>query len=278
MPMERLPGRDAPLFLASVTSVAEALAAIAGGADLIDCKDPASGALGGLPLETIRAIRAAVPRANPLSATIGDLASEPEPVAAAALAVSDTGVDYVKVGIFPGGDARATIERLGEAFHGTAAAAARPGRSRGMLSQTGADAASQSGEDRPTAGLIGLLLADREPDLSLIGLMASAGFKGVMLDTAGKARGALPQVMPRYRLQVFIREAHRCGMLAGLAGSLQLSHIALLASLKPDILGFRGAICRGRDRIGALDPKAVAAVRTAIDRSAGTLRGEAQRA
>lgn len=277
MPMERLPGRDAPLFLASVTSVAEALAAIAGGADLIDCKDPASGALGGLPLETIRAIRAALPRAIPVSATIGDLASEPEPVAAAALAVSGTGVDYVKVGFFPEGDARATIERLGEAFLG-AAARVRPGRSRGMLSQKGADVGAPGGADRQRAGLIGLLLADREPDLSLIGLMASAGFKGVMLDTAGKAGGALPQVMPRYRLQAFIREAHRCGMLAGLAGSLQIPHIALLASLKPDILGFRGAICRGRDRSGALDPKAVAQVRRTIDGSAGTLRGEAQRA
>ena len=45
-----------PAFLASVTNAAEAETALAGGADIIDCKDPSSGALGALDLAAVREI------------------------------------------------------------------------------------------------------------------------------------------------------------------------------------------------------------------------------
>ena len=43
-------------LLVSVRSVEEALLAAEGGADFIDLKEPGAGALGGLPIATIRAI------------------------------------------------------------------------------------------------------------------------------------------------------------------------------------------------------------------------------
>ncbi len=63
---------------ASVTSEAEVLCAASGGADIIDCKDPAMGALGALPHVVVARIREAVPAHIPVSATIGDPPPEPE--------------------------------------------------------------------------------------------------------------------------------------------------------------------------------------------------------
>ncbi len=225
--------QSATRFLASVRSVDEARICVVAGADVIDCKDPDSGALGALPLEVVRAICAAVGTRACVSATVGDLAPEPATVTAAVSAMAGTGAGYVKIGFFPGGDAHATIRELAKVAAGR-------------------------------AGLVGLLLADRDPDFSLIATMSAAGFAGVMLDTADKNARALPDVMPRARLEAFIAEAARSKMFAGLAGSLRLNHVASLLKLKPDLLGFRGALCRAGDRRSVLDPDAAQAVRDAI--------------
>lgn len=219
-------------FLASVTSAAEAHLAVASGADIIDCKDPAAGALGALAQARVADIRRAVPRAIPVSATIGDLVPEPEALVAAAAAMAGTGVDTVKIGFFPGGDPRSSIRALGRL---------------------------QGCRDR----LVGLLLADLEPDLSLIDDMADAGFVGVMLDTADKASGTLPDVFAPRALAAFIERVQAHGLLAGLAGSLRLADVPALLGLRPDILGFRGALCAG-GRTGSLDKRAVASIRRAI--------------
>ncbi|HNI07365.1 MAG TPA: (5-formylfuran-3-yl)methyl phosphate synthase, partial [Thiobacillaceae bacterium] len=59
-------------WLASVTGAEEARLALAAGADLIDCKNPAAGALGALPRATVAEVLAAVGGRRPVSATIGD--------------------------------------------------------------------------------------------------------------------------------------------------------------------------------------------------------------
>ena len=55
-------------LLISVTSVEEAKLALIHGADIIDLKDPASGALGALPLPIIQAVLALVDGKKPVSA------------------------------------------------------------------------------------------------------------------------------------------------------------------------------------------------------------------
>ena len=52
--------RDRPAFLASVMTAAEADMTLHGGAGIIDCKDPASGALGALDAEAVRNIVAVI--------------------------------------------------------------------------------------------------------------------------------------------------------------------------------------------------------------------------
>lgn len=215
-----------PRFLASVTSVAEALTAVAAGAEIIDCKNPSQGALGALSQETVCAIVEAVAGRVPVSATIGDLAPDPDILCAATCAMASTGVELVKIGFFDGGDAPASIAALGNLTLGR-------------------------------ARLVGLLLADRNPDFNLIPAMAAAGFAGVMLDTATKDGRALPDVLQLAEIARFAGTARANGLFVGLAGALRLEHIPGIASLAPDVMGFRGALCAGSVREGSLEEGAV---------------------
>jgi uncharacterized protein (UPF0264 family) len=220
-------------LLASVATLAEAGQAAALGADILDLKDPARGALGAWEADALRAAVARLGRRAVLSATTGDLPMRPELLAAAAAEVARSGVAYVKVGFFAGGD------------HPACARALAPIAGRG-------------------ARLVAVLMADQAPDLELLPALARAGLAGAMLDTADKAGGGLRRHLDDRQLARFVRDAKELGMLVGLAGSLSLADIAPLTALGPDYLGFRGALCRG-DRTAALDPAAFRAVRSALD-------------
>jgi (5-formylfuran-3-yl)methyl phosphate synthase len=218
-------------LLASVRTADEALAALEGGADIIDLKEPAAGALGRLPRAMIAAILEKLEGRLPTSATIGDMPLEPAPVAAAVEAIAATGVDFVKIGVFAGPLAPTL-------------AALAPAMARGCR-------------------LVAVLFADRAPDFSLIDRVAAAGFRGVMLDTADKTAGPLTRHLPIPRLAAFVARAQAQGLLAGLAGSLRAEDLASLAALAPDYLGFRSALTGSR-REAPLDPARVARLVTIL--------------
>ncbi|MGH6749891.1 MAG: (5-formylfuran-3-yl)methyl phosphate synthase, partial [Methyloceanibacter sp.] len=88
-------------FLASVRDVAEAETALAAGADIVDLKDPAKGALGALASDDIASCVAAIAGRAELSATVGDLEMDPATVLSAVRTTAATGVGYVKLGLFP---------------------------------------------------------------------------------------------------------------------------------------------------------------------------------
>lgn len=220
-------------LLASVADVDEAALALAGGADILDLKNPSEGALGAWPLPALaEAVRRFGGR-RPLSATIGDLPLDPPVVAARVRTVADTAVDIVKIGMFPG-DLDGTLGAL--------------------------EPLARSG-----VRLVAVLLADRNPPLLRIADFARAGFLGVMLDTADKRAGPLRAHLPGGVLADFVERAHASGLLAGLAGSLAAADIPVLAPLGPDYLGFRGALCVN-GRSGRLDPSRLAALRTTLAR------------
>lgn len=219
-------------MLASVTGVAEAEVALAGGADVIDLKDPSRGALGAVHPAIVRETVAAIGGRRAVSAVTGDLPMEPERVAAAAREMATAGVDYVKIGFFPGGDAVACIRALAPLA--------------------------------PRTRLIAVLFADRSPDLSLLECLAGAGFAGVMLDTQDKSDGRLLSHMDLPRLHRFVASCRDLGLEAGLAGSLETPDIPRLLVCAPDLLGFRGALCGPGGRTAAIDLARVRAVRALI--------------
>ena len=88
-----------------------------------------------------------------------------------------------------------------------------------------------------------------------------AGFDGVMVDTALKQGRSLCDAASSAWLADFVARSRARGLMCGLAGSLRIEHIDALAALAPDYLGFRGALCVGRERGGELDSESVRRVR-----------------
>jgi len=228
------------LFLASVRNATEAEIAAGAGADIVDLKDPGRGALGALDLDSIEACVRAVGGRVPVSATIGDLPLEEKSVSTAVLATAARGVDYVKLGLFPEGDAVRCLNGL-----------------MGLAAKI---------------RLIVVLFADALPEIDAVGLAARSGAHGVMFDTLGKSGAALPDLISPGRVAAFIAAARRQGMTSGLAGSLRASHVPDLLALGPDLLGFRGALCRGGERDEPLDKARLAAIRTLIPRDSSIIR------
>ncbi len=222
-------------FLVSVRSPEEAAIALSGGADIIDVKEPRDGTLGAATWDVTAAIARTVAGRRPVSATIGDCRLDE--ACERVIETAATGVDYVKIGLFgePGTSAFQALEHC-------AAGGAR---------------------------LIAVMFADRAPNWELIRVLAASGFSGVMLDTADKARGGLRSHLPPRELAQFLGEARAHGLLAGLAGSLQEADARALLPLRPDVLGFRGALCGGGQRGDALQRHRVDMMRALIPQSVG---------
>ncbi|VFU09619.1 Dihydroneopterin aldolase [Methylocella tundrae] len=220
------------LMLASVINRAEAEAALTSGVDIIDLKDPAKGALGPLDLGAAAEIVAAVGKRKQISAAAGDHFETPGEAVKAALDLAATGVDYVKVGL--------------------------------SSDAAGADRIRALGALAGKVKLVGVLFADRQPDLDLLDLMAAQGFVGAMLDTAAKGKGRLLNYMDVAALAPFVDRCRGAGLMSGLAGSLEAPDVPRLLPLRPDYLGFRGSLCKSGDREASIDPAAVAMIRDLI--------------
>ena len=221
-------------MLVSVQDVPDALAAASAGADFSALKDPAAGALGGLALQRIVTIVAALRAAHPcvpISATIGDIESHRiAEVPNRVDAVAACGVDYVKVGIEPGLESHALLAALA----------------------------------RSDVSVVPVLLCDASVDLAqLDAALALAAFPALMLDTTDKRSGSLLTRVSMKLLGEVVTRLRSRHMLAGLAGALRLTDLPALRELSPDFAGFRSALCDG-PRSSALDVARVRAVRQAL--------------
>lgn len=233
----------APGLLASVADLSEMDQAARGGADIVDLKQPAYGALGAW---SPGALTAAVmlwngwgERRPALSATAGDQPMVPAILRSAAESIAASGVPLVKVGLF-------ASEHMGACIEALAPLATR-------------------------CRLIGVLFADQDPDFDVLPRLGAAGFAGAMIDTADKHAGPLTRHLDLLTLSQFTSEARAQGLMTGLAGSLTLDDIPALARAGAHYLGFRGALCTG-GRTGRLDPTRLAQARERLTTAAGTLR------
>lgn len=218
-------------LMISVRDEQEATAALAGGADIVDVKNPAEGSLGAGRPETIAAIVRTVRGAAPVSASIGDVPNLPGTVALAGLGAATCGVRLVKVGL--------------------------------LGARTGAEAANLldavSGALRMANGTVGLV-ACAYADAALVGSLdplelpeAAAPFvEGCLIDTAIKDGRTLFQCLPEETITRFIRQCHDRGLFCALAGSLQQADLSRALALGADIVGVRTAACEGGQRSGSI--------------------------
>lgn len=229
-------------LLTSVRNLTEAKLALDAGTDWLDLKEPRMGALGAVPLEVVSEVVdwSNVHQAQvPVSATIGDCWETPELIPERVAEMSDTGVDFVKVGIFA------------DRFSSETALA--------IKSSVGL-----------SARLIVLCFAETPPTNEHIQAIANLGASGLMLDTAKKQEGRLTDKMSISDISKFVRavKARRC--LCGLAGSLKLDDIDTLVRCGADYLGFRGALCDKHKRNGDLSSALVARVKSSLRQSNST--------
>ena len=225
------------LMLASVTGPNEAAVACAGGADVIDLTDPAWGAFGAVAPAVVQATVARLAGQRPVSAVAGNLPVTPATVLPTVRAMADAGAAWVKLGLVPGGELRATLRAL----------------------------SSLAGRTK----LVGVLFADRNPDFAVLAALAEAGFAGAMLDTADKGEGRLLTQCDLPTLARFVARCDAHGLLCGFAGALEPPDIPRLLVLHPDLLGFRGALCVA-GRTGPIDAGRVRLVRALISPAPGS--------
>jgi len=232
-----------PRLLVSVRSAAEAEAALRGGCDLLDVKEPARGSLGAADSETVAAICEVVESAGapvPVSVALGELSEWRE---------GET--------VWPA-PARVALAKVG--LSGCGRNGDWPRRWRNLRARF--DHAAQ----RPL-GWVAVLYADAaaggpEPSL-LIDLAAATGCGGVLVDTFRKDAGRLLDHVSPETLFVWRQAAVDAGLMFAVAGSLRAEDLPRLGRVGPDLVAIRGAACRA-DRSSEVCEHAVRRFRSAM--------------
>jgi uncharacterized protein (UPF0264 family) len=205
-------------LLVSVRSADEAQIALAGGADLIDVKEPRDGSLGAASPEVWREVAAVVGEARPLSAALGELLGfEPPPSEAL------HGYRYAKLGL-------AGCSELPDWCNRWQAALSRLPK-------------------RITA--VAVAYADHEAaqapsPMEVCATGARLGCRVLLIDTFDKGHGDVFDAIPIQRLAQLIQQARLCDMRVVLAGSLRLSRLDEALAVSPDYVAIRGAACLER--------------------------------
>jgi uncharacterized protein (UPF0264 family) len=230
-------------LLVSVRDRSEVGAALEGGANIIDAKEPENGSLGPVSSARLRQIDRRVPGGVPLSVALGDFDS-PVAVAAAIAALPlrrRAAPVYVKLGLGPDGatDLRRIVAAAVEA------ASQHPAEPRVIVVEY-ADRASEARSSQ-----------------TILSGASVAGAHGLLVDTLTKNGRTLLDWWPEARLYAWINDARTAGLLVAIAGSLGLSELTRAAALSPDVIGVRGAACSG-GRSGTVEASRVAPLRAAL--------------
>jgi uncharacterized protein (UPF0264 family) len=230
-------------LLISVTSAIEARAASRGGADIIDVKNPAEGALGAAAVAALRDVCALLPPEGLASAALGESNSAPGVLALAAYGAASLGARYVKLGLLTPVpiEAITLLKQVQSSLH-----LANPHCA--LIAVGYADAAE-----------IGALSWQLLPEIA-----HTARIRGCMIDTALKDGRCLFDHCNELALARWVAECRQAGLLCALAGSLGRVELPALRRLRPDVVGFRGAACRGNRVNGQVKAELVAALRVGL--------------
>lgn len=234
-------------LLVSVSDAAEARAAMEGGADIIDAKDPSIGALGAVLPDVLSEIRREVVPIHLVTAALGD-ADAGNAVEQLARELVVRGARLVKVG-FGGVAGAGRVEQIIERL---AHACASVNEASGVVAVAYADPGTGGSIDAH----------------ELLPLAARSGASGVLVDTADKRGPGLLELWSMITLESWVSEAHAHGLMAAVAGKLGLDDLGVVADAGADVAGVRGAACVG-GRVGRVSAERVRALaaRVALQRS-----------
>lgn len=216
-------------LLISVRDADEAAAALAGGADLIDIKEPANGPLGRADWPVAASIVEAVAGRAPVSAACGELELSPLPVV--------PGLTLVKFGLagWADRDWPSAWQRI------------RLSWSCGAVAVAYAD----------------WQLCDAPPADEVAAIAIRDRFDAFLIDTFEKNGRTLLDNMDLPVIARLTRQCQTAGVPVALAGSLGLSEIERLRDVHPDWIAVRGAACR-RGRGSKVDVDRVKELKQAV--------------
>lgn len=207
-------------LLVSVRDVAEAQAALDGGADWIDLKEPARGALGAVDADVAREVVSLVGERASISAACGELLDWPQSPARRLLAVD--GIEQLKLGL--------------------AGCRDRAWRDDWLAAQREAADAGKN--------LVAVIYADAEQagapsPAEIVEFAGSHGAKWLLVDTFDKHQGVLGDFLSGEELRALFAGARSQGMTTAAAGRLTADAMATLPRSVVDVAAVRSAACGG---------------------------------
>jgi (5-formylfuran-3-yl)methyl phosphate synthase len=208
-------------LLVSARNATDAAAALAGGADIVDAKEPSAGSLGAVTIDVLREMLSTVDAARPVSAALGD-AKDVTVLERRVRARAVEGVAFVKIGFAGITDAVRVTDLIASAVGAASAHAC-------------------------TVVAVGYADAERVGGIGCDALFDAAtrgGAAGVLIDTADKAGPGLLQLSPPAALRRYVSAAHDRGLSIAMAGKLSSADLAGIRDVGVDIAGVRGAACR----------------------------------
>jgi len=223
-------------LLVSPINIEEAKAAMAGGADILDVKNPKEGSLGANFPWVIRSVAAVSAGRLPVSAAIGDFDYKPGTASLAALGAAFSGADYIKVGLLKIENQEQAGDMLGNIVRSV----------KGFDEKKKLVAAAYS--DHSRVGSI--------PPMALPEVAAECGADVVMVDTAIKDGKSTFEFITESEIGEFISAGHDFGLEVAIAGTIKFGDLELLRRAAPEIIGVRGAVCGG-DRSGTIKEELV---------------------
>ena len=226
-----------PRLLVSVRDATEAVAAIAGGCDILDVKEPFRGSLGMADLATMAEVVEAVNREEcdtAVSVALGEVSAWRD-VSPPALPAGVTFAKLGAAGLQLQADWRATWCGVRRRFEDS--------RSE-PFSWIAVAYADWEAANSPPPGEIAMAAAETR-------------CRGVLFDTFTKSGRGLLEWLPLAELAALVRDIRSDGQLVAFAGQIAMTELPALTALQPDIIAIRSAACANGDRSGAIDVEAV---------------------
>ena len=202
-------------ILTSIKSLSEIRLVLKKGVDVIDFKDPSNGSLGALTIKQISFFLKSIPSNQLTSSTIGDI-EDIKTIRERVVMLSKTNINFIKIGFFFDYTKIKILKNLKKLAK--------------------------------NKKMIAVLFADNKPNLNLIREIKKIQFDGILIDTKNKKNGNLRNYLSTKKLRNFIKVSKEQNLSIGLAGSLNIKDIDPLIRLKPDYLGFRGALCMAKKK------------------------------
>jgi uncharacterized protein (UPF0264 family) len=220
--------RTLPSLIVSVRSATEAEAALAGGAALIDVKEPARGSLGRPDEQTVAAVIRCVAGRRPVSAALGELMDTPAPFQLQGLSYAKWGL----AGCARNSEWRRDLESARRSLEG--------GGCRGVV-----------------AAYADWRRAEAPPPLDVYRQVCQERWPVLLLDTWKKDGSTLLDWMGTAEIGELCCLCRQSSVRIALAGSLGRRELSALRNTSPDWFAVRSAVCSGGRRHGRLDPGAV---------------------